>query len=91
MRSSDPILVTEPKDWFECLLVSKHAETVEKYNALTEEQKEAITKCFDYEGDGTDWNVFRNVGSANGWIGEVEDDEVFAVTKDKIEKVVAGF
>ena len=59
---------------------------MEKFNALTDEQKEELNYCFD-DGDA---DVFRNVGSANGWIGEA-DDEDFAATADKVKKVLAGF
>ena len=59
---------------------------MQKYNALTPEQKQQINNCFD-DGDA---DVFRNVGSANGWIGEC-DEEDFAEAKDKVEKVIASF
>ena len=59
---------------------------MEKYNALTDEQKQELNNCFD-DGDA---DVFKNVGSSNGWIGEA-DDEDFALAKDKVEKVIASF
>ena len=59
---------------------------MEKYNALTDEQKQELNNCFD-DGDA---DVFKNIGSANGWIGEA-DEEDFALAKDKVEKVIASF
>ena len=78
--------ITDPKDWIEGLLIAQRDDTLEKYNALTDEQKQEINNCFD-DGDA---DVFKNVGSANGWIGEA-DEEDFAETKDKVEKVIASF
>ena len=44
---------------------------MEKYNALTDEQKQELNNCFD-DGDA---DVFKNVGSANGWIGEADGED----------------
>jgi len=42
------------------------------YENLSADQKEALNDCFD---DGSA-DVFRNVGSANGWLGEADDDDL---------------
>ena len=57
-----------------------------KFNALTEEQKQELNNCFD---DGSA-DVFEHIGSANGWMGEGDDDD-FASTKENVEKVIASF
>ena len=55
-------------------------------NGMTfEEQKEELKEVFNEDGM-TD--VFRNVGSANGWLGENDDDD-FATAKEKVEKILA--
>ena len=79
-------LITNPKEWLEGLLVTDRDATMEMYNALNDDQKEQLNNCFD-DGDA---DVFRNVGSANGWIGEA-DDEDFEATAAKVKKVLAGF
>ena len=57
---------------------------MEKFEQLTDEQKQELKNCFE-DGDA---NVFEQIGSANGWIGE-GDDEEFAATKEKVEKILA--
>ena len=59
---------------------------MEKYNALTDEQKQELNNCFS-DGDA---DVFRSLGCCHGWIGEA-DDEDFATTKENVEKVIASF
>ena len=78
--------ISDPKDWLEALLVGDRDNTLAMYGALTDDQKEQLNQCFD-DGDA---DVFRNVGSANGWIGEA-DDEDFEATAAKVKKVLAGF
>ena len=60
---------------------------MEKYNGLTDEQKQQILDCWE---DGEGEQVFRNVGSANGWFGEQDEDDL-AAFKPKIDKVLASF
>ena len=72
-EDGDPI--EDPRDWFEALLVSQRADTETMYGNLTEAQKTALNNCFD---DGNA-DVFRNVGSANGWLGEADDDDLAEV------------
>ena len=74
MRGSheDGDIIEEPRDWFEALLVSQRDDTMVMYEALSDDKKEALNNCFD---DGNA-DVFRNVGSANGWLGEADDDEL---------------
>merc|ERR1712073_142643 len=78
-EDGDPI--EEPRDWFEALLISQREDYTEGMLAtLTEAQKAELNNCFD---DGNA-DVFRNVGSANGWLGEADDEEL-AETKTVVE------
>ena len=56
------------------------------YNDLTEDQKQQILNCIGDEYHG----IFDNVGYANGFLGEMDDDELTEL-KDRIEKVIASF
>ena len=60
---------------------------MQKYNALTPEQKQQINNCFD-DGDA---DVFSdNVNVVNAWLGECDEDEI-VTAKDKVDKVLASF
>ena len=84
--SSEWPIISEPLDWLEYHLVKNRDQTMELFNQLTDERKEQLNNCFD-DGDA---DVFRNVGSANGFIDEGDDPEL-AEAKDKVEKLVASW
>ena len=67
-EEGDP--VEEAKDWFENTLISQRDEFMAMYNGLPEDKQQQLKDCFD----GND--VFRNVGSANGWLGEADDEDL---------------
>ena len=46
-----------------------------------EEQKQELKNCFD-DGDA---DVFENLGTANGWIGECDEDDL-AAAKEKVDQ-----
>ena len=88
MRGSheDGDIIEEPRDWFEALLVSQREDTEAMLANLTEEQKTQLNNCFD---DGNA-DVFRNVGSANGWLGEADDEEL-AEVQIRVREVLGTF
>ena len=79
-------IIEEPRDWFEALLISQREETEKLLANLTEAQKTELNNCFD---DGNA-DVFRNVGSANGWLGEADDEEL-AEIKANVKRVLESF
>ena len=56
------------------------------YENLSADQKEELNNCFD---DGVA-DVFLNVGNANGWLGEADDEDLEEVY-EKVKKLLATF
>ena len=64
--------VEKASDWFEALLVTQREDTLVMYGNLTDAQKTALDNLFDEGVAG----LLRNKGSANGWLGEKDEEEL---------------